>query len=362
MVGPKRNQDFHKIIESLERYFAKIKQDMNNQISSIKLILVGINDEVLDDDKISTLLIRLYRYSKYKCYKIKQEYQAGTFTVKKKTLALTSACVIGATSAFMFSFNGDLLRTNVDAQMSGKTDNTSISSKLEFPTLSVNGQRFATDAKTVSKQLSTYDFYNDGKKVVYLTFDDGPTKYTKEILNILKKYNVRATFFTTGTALENGGAEVGKVLRESYAYGNSIGNHTYSHDYKVLYPNGSLNLQAFNNDLERNLTLLRKSLGENFDTNIIRSPGGFNSWKNMKPLEKQLEATNKASIDWNALTGDSSSKNDNPKQMLNEAIETSKDKNLVVLLMHETNKYTPEYLDDIIRYYYSNGYEFRTLA
>lgn len=361
MVGPKRNQEFNKIIEPLERYFIKIKQDLNNQISSIKLILID-DSIVLDDGKISTLFIRLYRYARYKCYKIKQEYEIGTFTLKKKTLALTSACLLGATSSFIFLFNGDLIRTDVSAQTNTKTQNLSKDYEFEFPTLSINGQRFATDARIVSKQLSNYDFYNDGNKVVYLTFDDGPTKYTKDILNILKKYNVRATFFTTGTALENGGPQLSKVLKESYTYGNSIGNHTYSHDYKTLYPNGSLDLQAFNNDLERNLTLLRNSLGESFDTNIIRCPGGYNSWKNMEPLKNQLEANNKAYIDWNALTGDSSSKNDNPKQMLTEAFETSKDKNLVVLLMHETNKYTPEYLDDIIRYYHTNGYEFRTLA
>ena len=50
------------------------------------------------------------------------------------------------------------------------------------------------------------------------------------------------------------------------------------------------------------------------------------------------------------------------EDMLSQAKATSKDKNLVVLLMHETNKYTPQYLDEIIRYYHNQGYEFRTIA
>ena len=361
MVGPRKNQDFQAIIEHLDMYFVKIKQNINNVVSSFKIIFVDKN-QFMNNEKLRLLFDKIYRYSRYKCYKLREDIESGTIVIKKKTIALATLCTVGATSAFLFSFNGDLIEDDVNAQSKNSIKTTYDTSNLEFPNLSVNGQRFATDASIVAEKLNNYDFYNNGEKVVYLTFDDGPTKYTRDILDVLKKYNVRGTFFTTGTALKNGGDKAGDILKESFVYGNSIGNHTYSHDYKKLYPNGSLNLKAFNDDLDENMSLLRKYLGEDFDTDIIRIPGGSNSWNNMEPLKNQLDASGSSFIDWNALTGDSSSIKDKPIEMIKEAIETSKDKNLVVLLMHETNKYTPDYLDDIIRYYHSNGYVFKTLS
>lgn len=375
MVGPIRNQDFNKYIETLGRQFMNLKQELGSQISSIRLLLITDTDEPLDDSKLSTLFIRLYRFGRYKHYQVKEMYYSNLPIFKEKLsnvdfsmfrnkrVVLTATCMVTAISTFAILSSDFVINTKVIAQPeSMASEETEYSTSLEFPTLSVNGQQFATDAKLVSEQLSSYNFYNNGKKVVYLTFDDGPTKYTPEILNILKKYNIRGTFFTTGTALENGGEEANRVLRQSYAYGNSIGNHTYSHDYKTLYPNGILDLNTFNSDLDRNLMLLKSVLGDNFNTNIVRCPGGFNSWNNMSPLKEHLSATNKASIDWNALTGDSSIQKNSVKDMVEQAKLTSEDKNLVVLLMHETNKYTPEYLDEIIRYYHNEGYEFRTIA
>lgn len=397
MVGPIKNQDFNKYIEFLENQFISVKQELNSKASSIKLALNTDYNVPLDDEKLSTLFIRLYRFGRYKCYKLKCFCRNVAVIIKnnlsginipnisiptnikipdismpnvslpkfnlpsinKRAVMLTSTCFASTIATFMFFSSSNWLGTTAEAQPEISEIRTE--NNIKFPTISINGQNFATDAKVVAEQLSSYNFYNNGKKVVYLTFDDGPTKYTPEILSVLKKYNIRATFFATGTALENSSEDIKKTLKESYVYGNSIGNHTYSHDYKTLYPNGSLNLNAFNNDLERNLALLRGVLGESYNTNIVRCPGGFNSWNNMSPLKEQLNANNQYSIDWNALTGDSSNIK-SVKDMVSMAKETSEDKNVVILLMHETNKHTPEYLDELIRYYHNNGYEFRTIA
>ena len=69
-------------------------------------------------------------------------------------------------------------------------------------------------------------------KRIALTFDDGPHyKYTEEILDILKKYDVRATFFTVGTNVERFPELVQRELSE----GHEVANHTYSHDYNFIY-------------------------------------------------------------------------------------------------------------------------------
>lgn len=362
-MGDKIKEEINNLIKFLEKYLNETKLYIKNNEFLSDISLTVKNNIILLRNKSKVVFVKISRYAKNKYHDIKEYLDEKEFIKEnKKTFTLSALCLAGGLFTFLLSFNGDLFRVDVNAEDSAEICNLSNSSNLEFPTLSVNGQRFATDAKIIEEKLNSYDFYNNGKKVVYLTFDDGPSKYSKDILNVLKKYNVRATFFTTGTSIENSNEELNDVLRESYTYGNSIGNHTYSHDYNKLYPSKSLNLKAFQDDLDKNLYLLKNVLGEDFETNVVRCPGGSMSWNNMDSLKKHLDKSGKAYIDWNSLTGDSSSKNKDINTMIENAITTSKDKNLVVLLMHETNKLTSEYLDDIIKYYHSNGYEFKTLA
>ena len=86
---------------------------------------------------------------------------------------------------------------------------------------------------------STIDGYNhiykpDGHKIAYLTFDDGPSaNITPGILKILDNYNIKATFFIVGSMA----IRYPDLVREEAADGQSIGNHTYSHNYKYIYSN-----------------------------------------------------------------------------------------------------------------------------
>ncbi len=99
------------------------------------------------------------------------------------------------------------------------------------------------DATKVSEKLRNYDYSNDGEKIVFLTFDDGvSTTVTPKILDILNENDVHATFFLSGTNLENGGDKSKEIVREMFEQGNAIANHSYSHDYSYLYPNRTLNI------------------------------------------------------------------------------------------------------------------------
>ena len=89
-----------------------------------------------------------------------------------------------------------------------------------------------------------YPVRKDGKKVAYITFDDGPsTENTKNILDILDEYDIKATFFVTGSAVESN-EQTKKLLKQEASRGHAIGNHTYSHDYKRLYPGNVINAKA----------------------------------------------------------------------------------------------------------------------
>lgn len=235
------------------------------------------------------------------------------------------------------------------------------------PIIGVNeeGKKYTYDAKKVQEKLNNHDYTNDGKKVVFLTFDDGTSKTnTPEVLRILKENNIKATFFLTGSNIENGGKTAKDLVRQEFNSGHAIANHSYSHDFKLLYPGRNLDMEAFKADYEKNDKLLKSILGENFTTHVMRCPGGYMSWKNMDPLKDYLNENKIASIDWNALNADAEGPKKNAQQLVDFAIKTAQGKEMVVLLMHDTygKEETVKALPSIIKYFKDNGYEFRTLV
>lgn len=231
--------------------------------------------------------------------------------------------------------------------------------------VSHEGEKYSYDAKKVAEKLSKYDYTNDGKKMVFLTFDDGTSKTnTPKVLETLKKEDVKATFFLTGQNIENGGQVAKDLVKREFDEGHAIGNHSYTHDVKKLYPGRTLDMEAFKEDFDKNDKLLQDILGKYFSTRVIRCPGGYMSWKGMEPLDKYLDENNMVSIDWSSLNADAEGKRKNAQELLDYAIKTSKGKEMVVLLMHDTygKEETAKALPDIIKYFKDNGYEFRTLS
>ena len=237
--------------------------------------------------------------------------------------------------------------------------------KAKFPGVGIKGLDDAYDAKVVGEKLKKYDYRNNGEKVVFLTFDDGPsTTVTPEILKTLKENDVKGTFFVLGDTL-NKGEENKKLLKEIYEDGNAIANHSYTHNYKKLYPKGTLDLEAFKADFEQNEALMKEVLGQDFSTRVIRCPGGHMSWRGMSELDKYSEENNKfISIDWNAINADAEGKKKNADELVENAIKTSEGKEMVVLLMHDTygKEETAKALDRIIKHYKENGYQFKVLG
>ena len=226
-------------------------------------------------------------------------------------------------------------------------------------------KKYSYDAVKVSEKLSKYDYSNNGEKIVFLTFDDGAsTTVTPQILDTLKKENVKATFFVTGENIERGGQKARELIKKEFDSGNAIANHSYSHDYKYLYPDRTLNLENFLTDFKKTDDILKDILGPYFSTRVIRCPGGHMSWKDMEPLDEYLKENNMASIDWNALNADAQGKKKSAQELVDYAIKTSEGKEMVVLLMHDTygKEETAKALPQIIKYFKDNGYEFKTLA
>lgn len=281
------------------------------------------------------------------------------------TVGLSAVILLGASIPVVKMINNHKQQLAIEAAAQEKKRKEEEEAKKPIIGVSKEGQKYTYDAKKVQEKLSKYDYTNDGEKIVFLTFDDGTSKTnTPEVLRILDENNIKATFFLTGSNIENGGETARELVKQEFESGHAIANHSYSHDCNKLYPGRKLDMEAFKEDYEKNDKLLKSILGENFTTHVMRCPGGYMSWKNMDELDEYLEKNDIASIDWNALNADAEGPRKNAKQLANYAIKTSEGKEMVVLLMHDTygKEETVKALPTIIKYFKDNGYEFRTLV
>ena len=225
----------------------------------------------------------------------------------------------------------------------------------------------AENTKGLLNGTKHYPVRTDGKKVVYLTFDDGPsTTNTPGILDVLDRYNVKATFFILGKSIE-GNEEAKNILKETAKRGHAIANHTYSHDYSYLYPNRTMNVDNIVSDIEKNNSIMKEVLGEDFSTRVIRFPGGYWSWEGRTAMKEAMEQNGYYNVDWNALNKDAEGKPKNADELLQSTKETVEalgpEADSVVLLMHDTygKEETVKALPQIIEYLQEKEFEFRTI-
>ena len=196
----------------------------------------------------------------------------------------------------------------------------------------------------------------EGEKVVYLTFDDGPSKNTQRVLDILAEYDAKATFFITGQQ-----PEYFSMIKTAYDAGHTIGLHSYIHEYDQVYAS----VDAYFKDLEKIGELAKEQIG--FVPCYIRFPGGASNTVSRKYTEGIMtELTEKVLekgyqyYDWNISSGDGS------KATKEEIIKQSEtdEYDHVMILFHDaaTKDTTVEALPDILKYYQDKGYEFRGIA
>ncbi|MCR3954986.1 MAG: polysaccharide deacetylase [Gudongella sp.] len=193
-------------------------------------------------------------------------------------------------------------------------------------------------------------------KIAYLTFDDGPSrKITPQILDVLDRYDIKATFFVLGKMVDKNP----EVMRLTYEGGHSIGNHTYSHDYQVIYAN----TDSFLEEVYRTEKAVQNAVGDpSYITSLVRLPGGSHA-EYKKPTVKVLEDEGFKVYDWNALNGDSEVDKPTGEYLYSRFKETYRKQEQVIILMHDTDEKTEtlEALPSIIEHLLLEGYSFRTL-
>lgn len=200
------------------------------------------------------------------------------------------------------------------------------------------------------------DIYFSEEKQVYLTFDDGPSKdITPQILDILKEYNIKATFFVLGARVDL----YPDTLKREFNEGHYIANHGYSHEYSKIYQNRDTVFDEYN----RCEDSIRNALGLDYHSFLFRFPGGSRGgrYESVKAEARQLlEEYGFAYTNWNCLTGDAAG-NKTKDACIQEMLESKGNQNSIILLMHDANdkSQTVEALPEIIQYYKNEGYTFK---
>lgn len=167
----------------------------------------------------------------------------------------------------------------------------------------------------------------DGRKI-YLTFDDGPSSYTDEILDILKEYDVKATFFVVGKTDEESIAAYQRIVKE----GHTLGMHSYSHQYETIYQS----VEAYAEDLSKLQEYLYDITG--VWSRYTRFPGGSSnnvSQVGMNELIDYLEKQGIKYFDWNISSGDAATGQLSAQEIVDNVMRDVKEYNTAVILMHD---------------------------
>lgn len=174
----------------------------------------------------------------------------------------------------------------------------------------------------------------DGIRRVYLTFDDGPSPNTEELLDILAEYNVKATFFVTGKNKEN----YGDIYRRIVEEGHTLGMHSYSHEYDTIYAS----LENFQEDIETLQDFLYRETGTL--SRFYRFPGGSSnkvSKTNIQEMINYLDARDISYFDWNISGGDATSASVSSDQIVNRVMSDMESHQVAVVLLHDAaDKYS----------------------
>ena len=201
--------------------------------------------------------------------------------------------------------------------------------------------------------MTIYHHISNPTKIVYLTFDDGPSIYTEDLLDILKERNIPAIFFILGKSIEIT-PNSHDIIKRIYAENHHLGLHSMTHQQEKLYSLDN-SPQIFVEEMMELKHLLGKILG-GYETNLCRAPFGL--WMFNKGHWKATKKAGLNFLDWNIDSKDWELQNAGEifEKIVKDA-EKLQFPNTIVILFHENNR-TVEVLPQTIDYFQEKGYIF----
>ncbi|MBF0987703.1 MAG: polysaccharide deacetylase [Clostridiales bacterium] len=243
---------------------------------------------------------------------------------------------------------------NTPAAINNNTNTTNTTETQSKPTENkTNENKTQTNKVSENKTAESKTTASNGKSIAYLTFDDGPSSITNSVLDILKKYNVKATFFVI-----NSGSYNKTTLQREVNEGHTIGLHAYDHNYAIAYKDDNSYLDG----IDKLRAKVKADTG--FDSHYIRFPGGSSntiSKRYSKGIMSRITKTAKQRgykyYDWN-VDDDDAGRARTADDCYNNVVKELRPNRSNIVLMHDfgTNKKILEALPRIIEYCQKNGY------
>ena len=197
--------------------------------------------------------------------------------------------------------------------------------------------------------------YEENGKSIYLTFDDGPSKYTESLLDILAQYGVKVSFFVRSSSYLD-------IIERAFQEGHTVAVHTYSHDYNKIYASE----EAFYADM----SAIRKLIDKYTDyiTPLFRFPGGSSNTISqlynrgiMTRLAKGLTDMGYTYFDWNVDSNDAGGAK-TPEEVFNNITKGLRWYDDAVVLQHDTKEFSVNAVERVITWALVNGYSFKPLT
>ncbi|MCR4951463.1 MAG: polysaccharide deacetylase [Solobacterium sp.] len=202
----------------------------------------------------------------------------------------------------------------------------------------------------------------DPAHTIYLTFDDGPSKNTRTLLDVLKKYpKVKVSFFVVNQA-----TKYVPLIEEEAAQGHTVAVHSYTHDYSKIYTSSS----AYWADFDKMNAVVQKYTGKK--TTLFRFPGGSSNTVSrryckgiMTKLSKEAGQKGYTYFDWNVSSGDAGETKSTDqvyKNVINGIKSNTRKGRASVVLQHDSKSYSVAAVERIIKWGLENGYTFKALT
>ena len=219
--------------------------------------------------------------------------------------------------------------------------------QFAYPNLYSNPTRDASRTMDTDSETDT--------RTVYLTFDDGPSARTEEILDILEQYNIKATFFV----VNNDSEKAKQTISRAYSEGHSIGVHSASHSYKEIYRS----VDSFLQDFESCFSYITEITGDT--PTIFRFPGGsVNSFNKAvcHDIAQEMYRRGFVYFDWN-VSSDDATRSYSEDSIYRKVMDGCRNRDESVVLMHDsaTKKETVAALKRIIPDLLEQGFVFDRL-
>lgn len=335
------------------------KADMKEDVQPESFV-----ESVKDDSKVSLSFKKKPTKDKEQTLTIIAKDEYGNSTSKETTLTLVKdiekpvihtdaiSVYVGAKPNYKSYIE---VTDNLDSKPTIKVDSSKVKTKKAgtYKLLVTATDRSGNKAK--AKINVTVE---EPSKVVYMTFDDGPSENTDKILKILKKYDAKATFFVTGN-----NQKYNSSIKKAADQGNTIALHTYTHDYANVYSSTT----AYFEDLQKVSDMVKQITGK--APKYIRFPGGSSNTISaqysqgiMSALDNMVHEKGYEYFDWNCSSGDAASNTVPTQDIVRNA--TSCDYEQIMILFHDSSPKTTtvEALPEIIKSYKERGYVFKGIC